>query len=476
LTFLRTFHPDTKWPRVIRTIFADIWKGRTARVIVKAPRGGGKSRLLAALGFSLWYFLNRSGIDMGGALEQAKGVYNYFTDYCYIDGKILEGIPKDPTITHTENDHGKYFKCVTASPKQVRGPHPDFLLADEVSETKDELILAALPMVDTSEHPLVVMTSTFHKIFGIFQETWDSADELGYTRYSWDIFDVVKPFDPKVWSDPDLNRYIPDFKKLQELSKGRTGDPEGWVPIQNVIQAWREKPTVDWFLVEYMGERPSAAGLVLNPADVDAAVFDDSLDKQYDYVDGAECVMGIDWGFSTMTAVTDWMLHQDGVKVLIENKNYTQTPSEEIIKDVIGLVQRHRVKAIYADSEGKFENVALRNALNKSPELRAIRHNCPVIEVIFGKEKEEMLGNLRAHFERRKVKIPARFREAKWQFKRYQYQEGTNKPVKKDDHIPDSTMCALKRWPLGRGPTHLDKEMTESEQKPITGGLLGERF
>lgn len=476
LTFLRTFHPSTLWPAKLRAVFDDIYTGRVTRAIMKGPRGGGKSFILAALGFCLWYFKNLNGVDMGGALEQAQGVYKYFTDYCYIDDERLDGIPKDPTITRTENDHGKYFKCVTASPKQVRGPHPDFLLGDEICEVKDELLLAALPMVDTSEDSLIVLTSTFHKIFGLFQETWDNADELGYTRYSWDMFDVVKPFDPAIWDDVDLNRYIPDFQELRALARGRTGDAEGWVPIKNVIQAWREKNSLDWFLVEYMGERPSAAGLVLNPQDVDNAIFDDRVDTTYSYVNGTECIIGIDWGFSSMTAVTLLMQHADAVKVMLENKNYSQTPSEEIFKDVIDLVRRYRVKAIYADSEAKFENVGLRNALAKSTALKEIKHNAPVIEVVFGKDKPDMLGNFRAHFERAKIKVPARFREAKWQYKCYQYQEGTDKPVKKDDHIPDSTMCALKHWPLGRGGSGFSKDMMESEQKTITGGLLSQKF
>jgi hypothetical protein len=445
LTFFQTFHPQLKWPAKLRRIFADIWKRRVSHAIIKGPRGGGKSKLISALGFALWYFKNQSGIDMGGALEQAKEVYNYFTDYCYTGEGRLEGLPKDPTITHTESDTKKYFKCVTASPKQVRGPHPDFLLIDEACEAKDELILAALPMVNSSPDPVVVITSTFHKLFGLFQEIWDAAEEMGYARYSWDIFDVTKPFDPSIWDDPELNRVIPDFQELRKLAAGRTGDPEGWVPIENIIQAWRGKPSLDWFLVEMMGSRPSAAGLVLNPEDVDAAMFDDGGEHPYHYKQGAECTIGIDWGFSSMTAVTVWMRYRDDVKVMLEDKNYTQTPSETIIDDVLELIARYRVRNVYADiGGGKFENDALKTAIAKSATLKSMRHSCSVQEVEFQKDKEPMLGNLRAHFERRKVRIPQRFREAKIQLKSYQYQEGTNKPKKENDHIPDSIMCALK--------------------------------
>ena len=342
----------------------------------------------------------------------------------------------------------------------------DRALADEVCETDDALIHDALPMVDTSENPLVVMTSTFHKIFGVFQETWDTAEERGYARYTWDIFDVVKPFDPKIWQDTDLNRYIPDFQELKALANGRTGDPDGWIPIDNVIQSWRDKFSLDYFLIEYMGSRPSAAGLVLNPEDVDAAMFDDTLIHEYGYQSGAECVIGIDWGFSTMTSVTVWMNYKDGIKVMLENKNYSQTRSAVIIEDVIQLLKKYRARGIYADSSGKFENADLQVAVGSNDDLKAIRHSASVIEVVFSQDKEAMLGNLRAYFERRKVKIPARFREAKWQLKRYQYQEGTDKPVKEDDHIPDSIMCALKHWPLGRHFTIPSKPATEKPDHP----------
>lgn len=438
---------------------------------MKAPRGGGKSKLLSALGFCLWIFKGRSGIDMGGALEQAKIVYNYFTNYCYCDDGISEQLLKDPTISITETKQGNYFKCVTASPKQVRGPHPDFLMVDEACEAKDALISDALPMVNTSQNPLIVLTSTFHKIFGIFQETWDKADELGYIRISWDIFDVVKTFDKAIWKDPKLNREIPDLQKLEELSQGKTGDPEGWIRIENVIQAWREKLTLDWFLVEYMGNRPSAAGLVLNPEDVDASIFDDKQPNQYNIIKGAERIIGVDWGFSSMTSVTDLMNWKDSVKILIENKNYSQVRSGIIIADIVEMVRKGGHRFIYADSAGKFENVDLQNALSKA-ELR-----CKVIEVVFGKEKDGMLGNLRAHFERVKMRIPKRLVEAKWQLKRYRYQEGTDKPVKKDDHIPDSLMCALQHWPLTKHVYRLKVvESNSDSDKAITDGVMDERF
>ena len=156
------------WPKVIRDAYATLWSGKHSRVIIKAPRGGGKSKLLGTFGFDRWYLKNLSVVNMAGSEAQATIVYNYFQDYCEIDGTVLNHIiggQRGLKIGETENILGKKFICVAASPKSVRGKHEDTLLQDETVEIMDELILAALPIVNQSKQPLIVMASTFHKIF-----------------------------------------------------------------------------------------------------------------------------------------------------------------------------------------------------------------------------------------------------------------------------------------------------------------------
>ena len=464
-------------------------------MIIKAPRGGGKSELLGTLGFDYWYLKNRSVVNMGGSFVQAEIVYHYFQGYCDIDASVKSSISGHMTMDETKGAAGNKFSCVTASEKSVRGKHVDILMSDETCETDDELVHAALPMINDSEHPLIVMASTFHKIYGIFQETWDSAEERGYLRIQWDIFDVCKEFPADIWEREDIKK-IGGIEKLKSYAKGRTGDPEGWVPIENIFQAWREKPTDDWFEVEYLGSRPSAAGLVLKPEDVDKAVFDETLDKSYNYKKGATCILGIDWGFSSMTSVVELMACRDSVVALINNQNFQQTPSDDIIKWLVAKAKEHGIRFIYADSAGKFENVALQNALAKEGVA------CAVVEVVFSKEKFGtpgvdgaigMLGNLRAHFEQAKIKVAKKFRDAYWQYKRYRYQEGTDKPEKKMDHIPDATMCALQHFMLGTfaraipvqnnveekkktTQRNYDPEPEQPSSKPITAGIIKKVF
>lgn len=426
----------------------------------------------------------RKVLNMGGSLTQAEIVYGYFTDYCDMDVSVytsVSGGEKGVTMTETEAIEGNTFSCVTASPKQVRGKHPDVLISDETCETSDELIDSALPMVNDSHNPLVIMASTFHKIFGRFAETWDNAEQMGYLRIQWDIFDVCRLFSADIWEQEEY-RNINGIEKLRAYAKGRRGDPDGWIPIENIIQAWREKPTIDWFEVEYLGNRPSSAGLVLKPEDVDSARFDSETETRYNFLQGSDDVLGIDWGFSSMTSVVELMGYADDLVVMVDNKNYSQTPAEDIIKDVLEKVKAHGIRIIYADSAGKFENVALQGALNKA------NIACVVIEVVFSKEKFGtpgkdggigMLGNLRAHFEQKKFKMPKKFVDAYYQLKNYRYEEGTDKPVKKNDHIPDASMCALQHFVLGQFsrpmPVPVEPDKPEGD-KPFTAGLLKKQF
>jgi hypothetical protein len=458
-----------KWPKAIRSAYAAIWNGGHQRIIIKAPRGGGKSKLLGTVGFDLWYLKGRKVVTMGGSQVQAEIVYGYFQDYCEMDPSVHESIEGNVTASKTTGWNQNDFSCVTASPKQVRGKHPDVLISDETCETSDELIDSALPMVNDSNFPLVIMASTFHKIFGRFAETWDDAVEKGYHRIQWDIFDVCLPFELSFWQREDV-RNISGIDTLRAFAGNRTGDPEGWIPIENIVQAWREKPTADWFEVEYLGSKPSASGLILKPEDVDSAVYDDTKETCYNFTQGAAAVLGIDWGFSTMTAVVEVMAMTDGIVAVVDNKNYHEEKLSSIIVEIVKKVEAHGIRYIYADiGSGNFANPELRNA------LAAKNIGCEVIDVNFGTEKfgkpggpgeigtVGMLGNLRAYFEQRRIKMPKRFRDAYYQLKNYRYQEGTDKPVKKDDHIPDALMCALKHWSIAvkMRVLHVQGELTE---------------
>ena len=477
---MRVVAPHIKWPRRIRSVFAAIWKGTAGpNIIIAGPRGGGKSALLGALGFCLFFLRGLKVVDMGGSEAQAKVVYNYFRDIVYADQRILRSLPKEPTIEHTDGNEANYFKCVAASHKAVRGPHPDVLFGDEACETDADVMYSALPMVNTSETPLRVITSTFHKLYGVFQDIWDGATDMGYTRFRWDVFDVTLDFSPEIWKNEKLRSEIPDFSidqagemSLEYRCKGRTGDPEGWFHIENLINDWRAKSSIEWFDVEYMGTRPSAAGLVNDPEDVEACVYNDQKPNPYAYEYPAETRGGLDWGFSGMSAWEVFMRHKDDVKVRLESKDWSRVRSSIIIAEIVEDVRKYNIGIINADSSHHFENLDLQTAIDNAG------LSCTVVEKVFGKEKEVMLGNYRTHYQERKLRTPKRFVQAIWQDKRYAYTPGSDKPKKENDHHPDATMCALSDWPLGITIGSIADVVITSEKdlRPITAGFNRKTF
>ena len=327
------------------------------------------------------------------------------------------------------------------------------------------------------------------------------ADELGWVRLSWDCFDVVQQFDSAIWNDPELNRQIPDLAQLRKRAAGRTGDSEGWIPLANIIQAWREKPSVDYFDVEYMGSRPSAEGMVNDPEDIDACMVPDLESDGLAYRPGAETAGGIDWGFQGMTVWDVEMAHKDNILVELVARHYTQVRSNTIIEDVVDDVLKYRIRTIHVDASHPFENADLRAAISKA--LNALppekQFRCAVVEVPFGRpiqiaekdgqtdktrdvnrkqgtEKEAMLGNYRARWQRRLNRVPASNRVGIWQHKRYRYQDNSDKPLKEHDHYPDSKMLAQRRWPLGKQASKMTEHKPVIHRTTITGGMLDEQF
>jgi hypothetical protein len=170
----------------------------------------------------------------------------------------------------------------------------------------------------------------------------------------------------------------------------------------------------------------------------------------------------------------------NGVKAQIDSKWWTETElgdenkPDTIIYDICKSVKKNGIRIIYADSAGKFENVALRAAFAR------LNIPCKIIEVPFSTEKEWMLGNYKAHFEQRKILIQSTDALCLWQHKRYRYQPNSDKPLKKDDHFPDATMLCMKHWPLGRDipntdSVNLDKKI-HNAQSTYTGELLDKEF
>jgi len=146
--------------------------------------------------------------------DQASIVYSYTCSYIDNDAKVSSVVDKR-TISVT-NKKGPaptpVLKCLTSSPKSLRGHHPGalrkapgLLVLDEAAVIVDGLMKQALPMTKEARPPFNLIISTFHHAFGDFQDFWDNAEARGFLKISMDSFDVCEK------CIDDCTKCIPEF-------------------------------------------------------------------------------------------------------------------------------------------------------------------------------------------------------------------------------------------------------------------------
>ncbi len=136
---------DEKLIRVIlidemETLLCDLFYGRVNKVILWANRGGGKSLLAAILIWLSLVYHKRSFINMGGAGNQAKRVYDYTVQF-WANVPGLQGgmLAQDPLMEKTLLKNGTRLICATSQSSAI-GEHMPGFIADEASLLPGTLI------------------------------------------------------------------------------------------------------------------------------------------------------------------------------------------------------------------------------------------------------------------------------------------------------------------------------------------------
>jgi hypothetical protein len=212
----------------------DLFYQRTQQAILWKPRGGGGSLAAAILIWLLMVYRQKSFIDMAGSGEQAKRVYEYTTQFWYcVPGMAEAYLAKDPLQSETALKNGVTLTCVPASEKAARGRHVPGFVADESCQEDPrvgKILQAAVQSVLSEPDFTIVLLSTFHVPFGFFQEAWDLADERGYRRYRWDVYDCMAPcqvgLDSATDSDPQALGYCQGECPLTEVVQDYSAEGE----------------------------------------------------------------------------------------------------------------------------------------------------------------------------------------------------------------------------------------------------------
>ena len=326
----------------------------------------------------------------------------------------------------------------------------------------DAAFTAAMNTTQSDDNHMIVMLSTFHVPVGIFQEHWDFAEEKGFRRYKWDVIDAMAKCDEGMEfansDDPQALKFCrgscPLTECVEEISDdgnvvgvvyrgcdGRARMSGGFMGRKNVISAKIMNTGSEVFNVEYLCERPQFSGPIYGLGSIERAIVAEVEDPDPD--DVGQYTVGIDWGIveGVLVLVKDC---GDFVGV-IESRYMSAKLTSEFAKILYEWEDQYGKFAIFADASHPFNNADLDEM------------GFDVTAVEFATLKEEGIANLLKIFVHSKIKIlkdgNARLIE---QLKQFHRDPKTGKPVKHNDHGPDSLMSFLD----GKVPILTDKGWT----------------
>ena len=425
------------FPPKIREIFNAIWgkalRGEMIRTVLCGPRGGGKTRVIASLEAALWYLLDWDVVNLGGSLVQAKKAYSYLMPI-FNSSMVKPELEKSIQEITKKKNSGSEIHVLASTEKQTRSPHiggrkrGGLLIIDEECEADERVVSSALSIVNTAHPSAIVRSSTFHKAFGSYQKVWDKADEMGYERFKWDIFDVAEKCKDECSAIKDEKTGKTAPCNVLNYCSGRAHAGEGWVSIREIRQYKREMTNED-FEIEFMGSRPSSAGLVFRPDHL-MRTFTEEVFKE---IPKGNCSIGIDWGWEGETSIVK--LQQQYVEALnrrihrVVHYEYYKRPRSTELYAELELLSRGWKIPIYADSSHKFNNDDLTN-------LGAYLQEVPFVRL-----KEYGIRNIIKMLEDETIQIPEAYEHLCSQMRGYR-RGPTGRPVKGDDHGVDALLCA----------------------------------
>ncbi len=402
-------------------------------LLLSAGRGGTKT-FLAALGVAtMSYCLPRfTATVLAGSWDQGRILYDYYEQFS-TSPRFRECIDGDPIKTLTRLKGGGWVRVLSASEKQVKGPHPDLLAIDEACAADSEMLILAMGQRAGSRLGLVRVASTPDKLTHVFRDWWEKADEQGWATFNWGL---------------------------------RTFEPDGtWRPTfpwmnRGTIEDLILKNDSNWVRIHIDGQFGSSTGTVFRYEDVIASKFDGDPVKHplwnEDAVTGYRT--GVDWGFqhpTVFTVVARLQPNPDSLRaagldedrfrefyVVVHVEGWSQKSADFLyarLDDILGTWSGD----VYMDASHPFENQAVSRI---AAERRRTGHAIP-----FVRDKMGMVSHATMVLERGRLVIPARFSTTLEQMAAYSWEESRETPQKLNDDYVDSLMLALWGHRLGAG-------------------------
>ena len=314
-------------------ILGDLFYERVDKLILWANRGGGKSLLAAVFMWISFVYKRKSCLNMGGAGNQARRVYDYTKQFWHNFPGMLEGmLAREPLLQTTEMKNGSKLVCATSVSTAI-GEHTGLFVADEACTDRpgaDHDLMRAMQGAMSEQPHTIFLLSTFHLPIGFFADVWDSAEELGFLKVTWNCFETMGPCEvglefateedpaavetfcksecPLSWEIDVHDEFgnVTDQKWVGCLGVARTSD--GWQNRDMVLDEQKINQGTRIFPVEHACIRPDREGQIYSKTLIDAC-----LTPYFSLCMERRKVVGIDWGLTqcAMVLVGEWLLSSD---------------------------------------------------------------------------------------------------------------------------------------------------------------------
>jgi len=441
---------------------------RLLRLAVIGPRGGGKTKLVAALELVAYRWFGYSWQNVGGSLEQAAKCYEYVNE-AHQTSPELSGFTRTSHARETRSFTGGTIGINAASQHSVRGPHPvgptgaGGLTLDEAALIDDSICDAAKGQLTSANPSALIQLSTMGEAqTGRFWELLQDPKRLGYKMMSFDIFDVVSrcQYDCAT-TCPAKAHFAEDYYEGEGATRrmvhsaycgGRAHDVDGWISIDEVAQHFAEYPR-STFERELLGRATDVVGHVYDPRLIDERSLPPKwLSQNHEQHRrrflALEKAIGIDWGFAGECAICYVLRLKDSLLVY-DWEFFTRERFQVIREHVLQRCFSEKIETVLADSANPSDNEELAEMFSKHANERGVDWNPRVLPVVFSKWKAYGVGEVRRRLEQQQLYFASGFggelvvahERAMRYLKAYKADE-YGRPIKVDDHGPDALLCA----------------------------------
>jgi hypothetical protein len=273
-------------------------------LVVWAPRGGGKTRLAAAVTvLDLLYKPGTSVRILGGSLEQSLRMW----DHLVPDLQRVLGEQFDERWSRRRTirlPNGSSVAVLTQSQRAVRGLRIQKLRCDEVESFRSDvweaaqLVTRSLPGAGGA----VEAISTLHRPWGMMMKIVERARQSGTRVIRWCLLDVLERCPPERACET-----CPLWDACRGVAKTKC---DGFVRIDDAV-AMKKRVSRETWEAEILCLRPATRGAVFPH-------FDPAVHVRDRVPGGAALYLGVDFGFAA-PFVCLWILEApDGSRHVID--------------------------------------------------------------------------------------------------------------------------------------------------------------